>query len=819
MYKEWNRDCSALRTLVLDFDGTISEKEICDAVMAEFNENWMTIGRRHDNGDISHAELNRQFLDSLTASPNEIKDFMKGEDFKITNGFKKIIDWAMQNNVVVFFVSGGWDFYITELLSKAELDFDIKLIDKVADFDPHKVNLMCNSVAFNGLSWTVTSQHKGSFLSCPCKHSIMAEIRQLIQGKIAFVGDGSTDFDAAKQADIVFARDRLATFCEQNKLSYLKFDNFNTVKTVLSDYSQKDNENGYLDKLNIMRSRYFLQPNGSNVQEVEKSLISGLQGVLEHQGKGPTFPYLSKRKTSLETICDAQIDTALNNNPAQFLYQNLAHNLQGGVKAGHPLMVKNIIAVPSSIYLAAHYTASFYAQNGVTGEDSAEALNAELKVAAVLSEMAGLDKRKSAGLFTFGGTGTIMYGIKMGLSKCYQSYGLEGLKEGAYTVGSKPAHYCHVTAMDWLGLGQNNYIHAASHTDQTTDLVDLEKKCREVLGAGNKLASIIGLGGSTSNMAIDDFAEIMRIRDQLVQDYSLDYSPHIHADSVLGWVYLYFLDYDFRENNLAFSPAVVTRLEAIVAKLRHLKYADSFGVDFHKTGYIPYNSSMVICKDKDDIKVLGRDSALMTPLFHDDSVYNPGKVTLETSRSSANMLATWMTMQTFGKEGYRILLGHAQEMAAQARKEIENYADAGLRIVNNDGFGTDIFIRCYPSGTDVEQEYAEDLRNDDSLKLYSSYTSDFFKWLTISNDYAQSKFAISKTSAAFYTKSGKPMVALRLYILSPYTSPQSVHNLISDLVEAKRTYDYGIRQAHDNVVLAKHDNVVLAKVAQDRDVK
>ena len=46
-----------------------------------------------------------------------------------------------------------------------------------------------------------------------------------------FIGDGFSDRHAAKCADVVFAKDKLASFCEQASIPYAPFDTLSTVAT------------------------------------------------------------------------------------------------------------------------------------------------------------------------------------------------------------------------------------------------------------------------------------------------------------------------------------------------------------------------------------------------------------------------------------------------------------------------------------------------------------------------------------------------------------------------------------------------------------
>ena len=260
-------------------------------------------------------------------------------------------------------------------------------------------------------------------------------------------------------------------------------------------------------------------------------------------------------------------------------------------------------------------------------------------------------------------------------------------------------------------------------------------------------------------------------------------------DAVLGWAYLNFVDYDFDSNPMSFSTAALNQIKKILTRIKTIKYADSFGVDFHKTGYVAYTSSMVIVNDKADLERLQREVSIMTPLFHDDEAYNPGKFTLETSRSTANILATWVALQTFGKEGYQALLGHAIEMGLIYRNEIEKLAKDGLYVANQNQYGPDVFVRCYPPGEDPAENYEKEMSDNILLKKNSDYTSKFFKWLNAKTPYAEEGFAVSKSSAAIYTPTGQPVIALRIYPLSPYITEKTARILVTRLRMYKQEFD------------------------------
>src|SRR5205823_4803384 len=99
---------------------------------------------------------------------------------------------------------------------------------------------------------------------------------------------------------------------------------------------------------------------------------------------------------------------------------------------------------------------------------------------------------------------------------------------------------------------------------------------------------------------------IVALRDALADEFRLPYRPHVHADAAIGWAWAVFNDYPIEENPLGFRRRTVRALAGACRRVRHLPLADSVGVDFHKTGFAPYVSSLVLVQDKRDFNLLSR---------------------------------------------------------------------------------------------------------------------------------------------------------------------------------------------------------------------
>src|SRR6185436_865836 len=95
---------------------------------------------------------------------------------------------------------------------------------------------------------------------------------------------------------------------------------------------------------------------------------------------------------------------------------------------------------------------------------------------------------------------------------------------------------------------------AATSPENEMRVCLFETMLRDVLKQGRKVAAIVATMGTTDAFGLDDLAAIIEIRDRLRDEFSLAYTPHIHADAVIGWAWSVFNDYDFANNPLGFQP-------------------------------------------------------------------------------------------------------------------------------------------------------------------------------------------------------------------------------------------------------------------------
>ena len=237
---------------------------------------------------------------------------------------------------------------------------------------------------------------------------------------------------------------------------------------------------------------------------------------------------------------------------------------------------------------------------------------------------------------------------------------------------SDAGHYCAHNIVGWLGIGTDQLIVIPTIAENEIDLAQLEDAARAALDSGKKIAAIIATMGTTDAFGLDDLQAIVAMRDSLVDEFQLSYRPHIHADSVIGWAWSVFNDYDFQDNPLEFRPRTLRALAGACRRIRHLALADSMGIDFHKTGFAPYISSLVLVKDRADLQLLMRDPQQMPYLYHFGD-HRPGMYTLETSRAGTGPLTALANFRFFGEQGLRVALGHIVEMTQLLREHLEGH--------------------------------------------------------------------------------------------------------------------------------------------------
>jgi glutamate/tyrosine decarboxylase-like PLP-dependent enzyme len=533
-----------------------------------------------------------------------------------------------------------------------------------------------------------------------------------------------------------------------------------------------------LDKIRLA----FPKPESDRVHDsyLVHTVMRALDGVDDLKGH---LPVLGVRKPLDYEVAQA---TRLAEGAASLeeVTAALVKYLEGMTIWGHPRTQQNVVPPPTIASLVGMILAALYNPNIAWDEYSHRVALAEVEAVAMTAALVGYDPAQASGIFTFGGTGTTLYGMKVGLEKALPDAMENGVREDAAIFASDCSHYCRYNIAGWLGLGAKNLVTIPTNARNEMDLKVLREEAHKVLKDGRKIVGFIATMGTTDAFGLDDLEEVIKLRDELVDEFKLPYRPHVHADAVIGWAWSVFNDYPFEQNPMGFRLRTLRALAGACHRIQHLHLADSIGVDFHKTGFTPYISSLVLFKDRDDLQLLTRSPERMPYLYHFGE-HRPGMYTLETSRGGTGVMTALANLKLFGKQGWQAILGHVVEMAQLLREHLEGHSFT--TVLNRDNFGTVTLFRAYPDGVDtfeIKEQELTDPAFRDTLLQHNDYNRRLSE-IAHADAMDGNGVVISLTDCYRHTTYGEPVVALKSYILSPFVDEENVEKVVTEVLEAR----------------------------------
>jgi len=194
----------------VDFDGTIAPDDPTDSLLARFADPyWQEIEAAWQQGLITSGQAMARQVRLIRATPEDISRFLL--DMKIDPAFPDFVRLCQSYGARVTVVSDGMDLLVGTMLRSAGLDLP---------FYANKLEWQ------GGDRWALRFPYmrpdcRMRMGNCKCAHA-----RFMGLGANVMVGDGRSDFCIAERCDLVLAKDKLATHCNQNGLDYVAISGF-----------------------------------------------------------------------------------------------------------------------------------------------------------------------------------------------------------------------------------------------------------------------------------------------------------------------------------------------------------------------------------------------------------------------------------------------------------------------------------------------------------------------------------------------------------------------------------------------------------------
>ena len=205
------------RSLVLDFDGTITEVDLLQEVSVRFGEPEVVreVESALAQGRISlREEITREFAPVRTPLEEVVSWVL--ENVRIRPGFNELVGLAGARGWPVLILSSGFHELIEPVLAREGVEAEVKANRLDASPDGWRVLWRDGSVC------PVCGQ--------PCKRAALPP-----RGGIVYIGDGYSDRCAALAADRVFATRGLARYFDAQGVAYEPFTDFFDVVRALAD--------------------------------------------------------------------------------------------------------------------------------------------------------------------------------------------------------------------------------------------------------------------------------------------------------------------------------------------------------------------------------------------------------------------------------------------------------------------------------------------------------------------------------------------------------------------------------------------------------
>lgn len=211
----------------VDFDGTITKVDVGEAIFREFGsaaETDIIVA------DLLNGKITARKCWELLFATIKIIDVVKLDEFidqmKIDPTFHRFHKYCQENEIEMFVLSDGFDYYISRIFKKENLNH---------------VKIFANSLIINDKNEMIPSF---PYFDIDCQTSANCKRNHILDNSgdeefTVYIGDGNSDKYSTQFCDFIFAKDDLLKYCERERITFSPFKNFEDVITRLESLRTK----------------------------------------------------------------------------------------------------------------------------------------------------------------------------------------------------------------------------------------------------------------------------------------------------------------------------------------------------------------------------------------------------------------------------------------------------------------------------------------------------------------------------------------------------------------------------------------------------
>ena len=210
--------------VLTDFDDTAAAQNVAELLLNRFGDSgWRDVRQNFRDGHMDLKEYQEITFRNIQADRATMRSYVK-EHANLRPYFKELWHFCRSNDIPMAVVSQGLDFYIEALLEKEGVP---------------RVPIYAVDTEFHdgSISYHYNHAYPGKEAQGNSKGFVVESFQE--QGcHVFFAGDGRSDLEAARVANVLFAHSSLARFCDDEGIPYQPFEDFSGMLLSVREFSQ-----------------------------------------------------------------------------------------------------------------------------------------------------------------------------------------------------------------------------------------------------------------------------------------------------------------------------------------------------------------------------------------------------------------------------------------------------------------------------------------------------------------------------------------------------------------------------------------------------
>jgi 2,3-diketo-5-methylthio-1-phosphopentane phosphatase len=207
-----------------DFDDTAAVQNVAELLLNRFGDpSWTDVRQQFRDGVMNLKEYQEITFRNIRADRSAMQHYVR-EHATLRPYFNELHYFCRSHDIPLAVVSQGLDFYISALLQRDGFT-DVPIFSVNTRFDAGNISYEYNH-AYPG------QESKGN------SKGFVVESYQKQGFYVVYAGDGLSDLEASRKADLVFAHRTLARYCDEEGIPYRPFEDFKGVLLAVREMAQ-----------------------------------------------------------------------------------------------------------------------------------------------------------------------------------------------------------------------------------------------------------------------------------------------------------------------------------------------------------------------------------------------------------------------------------------------------------------------------------------------------------------------------------------------------------------------------------------------------